>query len=84
MIHLWGSKVREDVEMSKSALAECSSGDIAVIIGDEKLDSNLVYLGCQLAKGAKRKVHFVHLSKCPEHYRSRLYSRRNPNVPTNY
>ena len=48
MVHLWGSKVREDVEMSRSALAECSSGDIAVVIGDEKLDSNLVYLGCQL------------------------------------
>ena len=65
MIHLWGSKVREDVEMSKSALAECSSGDIAVVIGDEKLDSNLVYLGCQLAKGARRKVHFVHVIEVP-------------------
>lgn len=65
MIHLWGSKVREDVEMSKSALAECSSGDIAVVIGGEKLDSNLVYLGCQLAKGARRKVHFVHVIEVP-------------------
>lgn len=65
MIHLWGSKVREDVEMSRSALAECSSGDIAVVIGGEKLDSNLVYLGCQLAKGARRKVHFVHVIEVP-------------------
>ena len=65
MVHLWGSKVREDVEMSRSALAECSSGDIAVIIGDEKLDANLVYLGCQLAKGARRKVHFVHVIEVP-------------------
>jgi nucleotide-binding universal stress UspA family protein len=65
MVHLWGSKVREDVEMSKSALAECSAGDIAVVIGDEKLDSNLIYLGCQLAKGARRKVHFVHVIEVP-------------------
>ena len=65
MVHLWGSKVREDVEMSKSALAECSSGDIAVVICGEGLDSNLVYLGCQLAKGARRKVHFVHVIEVP-------------------
>jgi nucleotide-binding universal stress UspA family protein len=65
MVQLWGSKVREDVEMSKSALAECSPGDIVVVVGDEKLDSNLIYLGCQLAKGAKRKVHFVHVIEVP-------------------
>src|SRR5579859_5490651 len=65
MIHLWGSKVREDMEMSKSALAECSTGDIAVVIGGETLDSNLVYLGCQMAKGARRKVHLVHVIEVP-------------------
>jgi nucleotide-binding universal stress UspA family protein len=65
MGHFWSPKVREDVETSKSALAECPAGDIAVVIGGEKLDSNLVYLGCQLAKGAKRKVHFVHVIEVP-------------------
>jgi nucleotide-binding universal stress UspA family protein len=65
MIHLWGSKVKEDAEMSKCALGECATGDIAIVIGGEKLDSNLVYLGCQMAKGARRKVHFVYVIEVP-------------------
>lgn len=65
MVHLWGSKVKEDAEMSRSALGECTTGDIAIVVGGEKLDSNLVYLGCQMAKGAKRKVHFVHVIEVP-------------------
>ena len=65
MVHLWGSKVKEDAEMSKCALGEGASGDIAIVIGGEKLDSNLVYLGCQMAKGAKRKVHFIHVIEVP-------------------
>ncbi len=65
MVHLWGSKAKEGAEISKSALGECSAGDIAVVIGGEKLDSNLVYLGCQMAKGARRKVHFVHVIEVP-------------------
>src|SRR5215469_17792007 len=65
MVHLWGSKVKEDAEMSRCALGECATGDIAIVIGGEKLDSNLIYLGCQMAKGAKRKVHFVHVIEVP-------------------
>ena len=65
MVHLWGSKVKEDAEMSRCALGECATGDIAIVVGGEKLDSNLVYLGCQMAKGAKRKVHFVHVIEVP-------------------
>jgi len=65
MVHLWGSKAREETEMSKSALGENATGDIAVVICGDKLDSNLVYLGCQMAKGAKRKVHFVHVIEVP-------------------
>ena len=65
MVHLWGSKTREETEMSKSALGECSTGDIAVVVCGEQLDSNLVYLGCQMAKGAKRKVHLVHIIEVP-------------------
>src|SRR5436305_10298627 len=65
MVHLWSSKAKEDAEMSRCALGECATGDIAIVIGDEKLDSNLVYLGCQLAKGARRKVHFVHVIEVP-------------------
>ncbi len=56
MVHLWGSKSREETEMSKSALGGNVTGDIAVVIGGEQLDFNLVYLGCQMAKGARRKV----------------------------
>ena len=65
MVHLWGSKAREGIEMSKSALGETANGDIAVVIAGEKLDSNLVYIGCQMAKGAKRKVHLVHVIEVP-------------------
>ena len=65
MVHLWGSKARGETEISKSALGEGVTGDIAVVIGGEKLDLNLVYLGCQMAKGAKRKVHLVHVIEVP-------------------
>ncbi len=65
MVHLWGSKAREGIEMSKSALGETATGDIAVVIAGEKLDANLVYIGCQMAKGAKRKVHLVHVIEVP-------------------
>ncbi|GLV58830.1 hypothetical protein KDH_56600 [Dictyobacter sp. S3.2.2.5] len=65
MVHLWGSKTKEETEISKSALGECAAGAIAVVISGEKLDANLVYLGCQMAKGAKRKVHLVHVIEVP-------------------
>lgn len=65
MVHLWGSKTKEETEISKSALGESTTGDIAVIIGGEQLDTSLVYLGCQMAKGAKRKVHLVHVIEVP-------------------
>jgi len=65
MVHLWSSKAKEDAEMSRCALGDYSTGDIAIVIGAEKLDSNLVYLGCQMAKGAKRKVHFLHVIEVP-------------------
>lgn len=65
MVHLWGSKAREETEMSKSALGEGSNGDIAVVIDGEKLDRNLVFLACQMAKGARRKVHLVHVIEVP-------------------
>lgn len=65
MVHLWGSKAKDEAEMSKSALGECGLGDIAVVLNGDKLDNNLVYLGCQMAKGAKRKVHLVHVIEVP-------------------
>jgi len=65
MVHLWGSRAKEETEMSKSALGEGATGDIAVVICGDKLDFNLVYLGCQMAKGAKRKVHLVHVIEVP-------------------
>jgi len=65
MVHLWGSRAKEESEISKSALGEGAIGDIAIVIGGDKLDFNLVYLGCQMAKGAKRKVHLVHVIEVP-------------------
>ena len=65
MVHLWGSRAREETEISKSALGEGAIGDIAVVLCGDKLDANLVYLGCQMAKGAKRKVHLVHVIEVP-------------------
>ncbi len=65
MVHLWGSKAREETEMSRSALGGNATGDIAVVISGEQLDFNLVYLGCQMAKGVKRKVHLVYVIEVP-------------------
>lgn len=66
MVHFWGSKTKEATEkMSKSVLGEDSTGDITVVVDGEKLDKNLVYLACQMAKGAKRKVHLVHVIEVP-------------------
>lgn len=65
MVHLWSSKAKEETEMSKSALGESATGDIEVVVDGEKIDASLVYLGCQMAKGAKRKVHLVHVIKVP-------------------
>lgn len=64
MVHLWGSKDKEGTEISKSVLGEHPIGDIAVVIGD-RLDTNLIYLACQMAKGAKRKAHLVHIVEVP-------------------
>ncbi len=65
MVHLWGSKTKDDTDLSKSALGESATGDIVVVVGGEKVDMNLIYLGCQMAKGAKRKVHLVHIIEVP-------------------
>jgi len=65
MVRLWGSKAKEDTEISKSALGDYTTGDIAIVLSGGKLDPNLVYLGCQMAKGAKRKVHLVHVIEVP-------------------
>lgn len=65
MVHLWSSKAKEETEMSKSAIGGSVIGDIAVVISGETLDANLVYLGCQMAKGVKRKVHLVHIIEVP-------------------
>jgi nucleotide-binding universal stress UspA family protein len=65
MVHLWGSKAREESEISKSALGSSTGGDVAIMLSGEQLDANLVYLGCQMAKGARRKVHLVHVIEVP-------------------
>src|SRR5438477_12947098 len=66
MVHFWGSKAKEETEkMSKSVLGEDSTGDVTVVVDGDKLDKNLVYLACQMAKGARRKVHLVHVIEVP-------------------
>ncbi|WP_220211165.1 universal stress protein [Reticulibacter mediterranei] len=41
------------------------TGDIAVVLCDNKLDTNLIYLGCQMARSAKRKVHLIRVLEVP-------------------
>ena len=65
MVHFWGSRSKEGTEMSKSALGDATAGDIAVIVGEERLDFNLVYIGCLMAKQARRRVHLVHVLEVP-------------------
>jgi nucleotide-binding universal stress UspA family protein len=65
VIRLWGAKAREEKALSQSALGENVEGGIVVVLGGEKLDTNLVSLGCQMAKGAKRKIHLVHVIEVP-------------------
>lgn len=65
MIRLRRSQSRATSEMSISALDGCIDGDITVVISGEKLDSNITYLGCQVAKVANRKVCLLHVIVVP-------------------
>jgi nucleotide-binding universal stress UspA family protein len=65
MMHLWGPKTKEGAEMGKSALGDVPPGDIAVVVCGEQLDSNLVSIGCLMAKGLKRRVHLLHVIEVP-------------------
>jgi nucleotide-binding universal stress UspA family protein len=65
MVWLRDSWARKQAEISASALGEGASGDILVVLCGDPLDSTLVFLGCQMAKGAGRKVHLVHVIKVP-------------------
>lgn len=65
MVWFRASWARKQAEISTEALGEGANGDILVVIGDNKLDSTLVFLGCQMAKGAGRKAHLLHIIKVP-------------------
>src|SRR5690242_6246442 len=65
MIRLRKSRSGGDPEVSKSALEGCTGVDITIVISGEKLDSNITYLGCQVAKMAGRKVHLLHVIVVP-------------------
>ncbi|GAC1383219.1 MAG: hypothetical protein NVSMB33_11000 [Ktedonobacteraceae bacterium] len=65
MVHMWRQKAKEETETSKTAPGIGASGDIAVFVDGKKLDNELVRLGCQLARKAKRKVHLVHIIEVP-------------------
>ncbi|GCE32081.1 hypothetical protein KDA_75650 [Dictyobacter alpinus] len=66
MIRLWGSKTREDADLSAAVLGEDTSGQtIAVVISGTRLDTNLVSLACQIAKTAKRKLIIMYILVVP-------------------
>lgn len=65
MMHLWGSKAKEEAEIGKSALGGVPSGDIVIVVDGEQLDADLVSLGCFMAKGVKRRVHLLHVIEVP-------------------
>jgi hypothetical protein len=65
MISLRRSQSSGASEVSTSALEGCTGGDITVGISGEKLDSNIIYLGCQIAKMVNRKVHLLHVVVVP-------------------
>src|SRR5438874_10723739 len=65
MVHLWRSRAKDETETSKSAPGVGATGDIAVVVEDNKLDNELVRLACLMAKKAKRKVHLVHIIEVP-------------------
>lgn len=65
MGRLWGFKGREEIAVSKSALGGSTAGDITVVITGGKLDENIMYLGCQIARGANRKVHLLYVIEVP-------------------
>lgn len=65
MVRLWGAKAKEEKALSQSALGENVEGGIVVVLGGGNLDTNLVSLGCQMAKGAKRKIHLIHVIEVP-------------------
>jgi nucleotide-binding universal stress UspA family protein len=65
MIRLWGSRAKDESKISTAVLGVGARGDITVVIGGEKLDTNLVYLGCQMGRGAKKKIHLLHVIEVP-------------------
>ena len=65
MVHLWRSRAKDETEISKSAPGVGATGDIAVVVEDNKLDNELVRLACLMAKKAKRKVHLVYIIEVP-------------------
>jgi nucleotide-binding universal stress UspA family protein len=65
VVRLWGTKAREEKALSQSALGTYVEGGIVVVLSGERLDTNLVTLGCQMAKGAKRKVYLVYVIEVP-------------------
>jgi nucleotide-binding universal stress UspA family protein len=62
---MWWSKDKGTTTLSHSALGEGATGDITVVICGDRLDANLVYLGCQMGRGAKRKVHLLYVIEIP-------------------
>jgi hypothetical protein len=65
MVRSWSFKSKKDAEISRSVLGESATGDITIVITGEKLDANIAYLGCQMAKGTNRRVHLLHVIEVP-------------------
>lgn len=62
---MWGTKDKETIALSHSALGEGATGDILVVICGDRQDSTLASLGSYMAKGAKRKVYLLYVIEVP-------------------
>ncbi len=65
MVRVWGTNTKNAEGMSKAALGELQTGNIAVVIRGETLDHALTILACRIAKEVRRKVHLVHIIEVP-------------------
>lgn len=64
MFHFW-RKGKEKTELSKLVPAGGSAKNIAVVLDDKKMSSELVRLACLMAKAAGSKVYLIYIIEVP-------------------
>lgn len=65
MLHLMPLKARDEVGVGQAVPQEKATGDIAVFIDGNSLDSELVSLAGLLARQKRCRVHLIHIIKVP-------------------